>query len=32
MSSLTDKIERTILALIEEQNGSCEIARNAFAG
>ncbi len=31
MSSLTDKIERTILALIEEQDGSCEIARNAFA-
>lgn len=31
MSSLTDKIERTILALIDEQDGACEIARNAFA-
>ncbi len=31
MSSLTDMIERTILDLIEEQDGACEIARNAFA-
>ncbi len=31
MSSLTDRIERTILDLIEEQDGACEIGRNAFA-
>ncbi|MFA5585143.1 MAG: CtsR family transcriptional regulator [Saccharofermentanales bacterium] len=31
MSSLTDRIERTILELMEERDGFCEIARNAFA-
>ncbi len=31
MGSMTDNIERAILELIEEQDGSCEISRNAFA-
>lgn len=31
MSSLTDMIEATILDLMEAQDGTCEIARNAFA-
>lgn len=31
MSSLTDMIERTILELIEQQDGYCELSRNAFA-
>lgn len=31
MSSLTDMIEATILGLMEDQDGVCEIARNAFA-
>jgi transcriptional regulator CtsR len=31
MSSLTDMIERAILDLIEQHDGYCEIARNAFA-
>ncbi|HPX93656.1 MAG TPA: CtsR family transcriptional regulator [Bacillota bacterium] len=31
MSSLTDMIEKVILDLIEEQDGSCELSRNAFA-
>ncbi len=31
MSSLTDMIERTILDLIEKQDGFCELSRNAFA-
>lgn len=31
MSSLTDMIERTILDLIDKQDGFCELSRNAFA-
>lgn len=31
MGSLTDMIERAILELIEQHDGYCEIARNAFA-
>ncbi len=31
MSSLTDMIERAILELIDQHDGYCEIARNAFA-
>lgn len=31
MSSLTDMIERTILDLIEQQDGYCVLSRNAFA-
>jgi|LSQX01.1.fsa_nt_gb transcriptional regulator CtsR len=31
MSSLTDMIERTLLELIDEQDGCCVISRNAFA-